>query len=89
MNEGKAATATIYTDVREEFWKHTDISWETDLEFQKILKSFQKTKSIETLLDYVEKLVSTRKPSRAMQSAKFVKLGDILNDPFVWLRTKQ
>ena len=25
-NEGEAATATIYTDVREEFWKHTDIS---------------------------------------------------------------
>ena len=33
--EGEAATATIYTDVREEFWKHTDISWETVLEFQK------------------------------------------------------
>ena len=36
-NEGEVATATIYTDVRQEFWKDTDISWETVLEFQKIL----------------------------------------------------
>lgn len=78
-NAEEAITATIYKDSREEFWKDIDISSETVLEFQKIIHSSQQTKTLITLSDYVDKVISTRNVNQT-QGESFMKTSEILKE---------
>ena len=76
FNTDDAISATIFTDIREEFWKDIDISFQTVLEFQRIIHSSQQTKAIVTLSDYVDKVLSPRNTNRTT-GYKFIKIGEI------------
>ena len=78
--DGSSKLATIFVDKKEELWKHHDVPFETILELQKLLKSIQKTKAINMLLGFIDKVVFDHNCNDTTSTDDFLKIGDIMKE---------
>ena len=73
------AIATIYNDKTNTFWKNTDVPFKTIFELQSLLKSIPKTKSVSTLPNFIDKIISNRKHEYTLNDEQsFINIDDIM-----------
>ena len=71
--------ATIPTDRREQFWKYSDIPFQTIIELQNPFKPLQKNKAITMLSGSIDK-VTLDHEINALPTDNFIKIGFMMKE---------